>query len=523
MSRRAKGGPAPRSASLEGFLKAIHSDTVRLFLHEAETSTALHFSRGVVPKYLAIIAEAKAFLAHDLPAVLPAFPAVDRLAALKEAEAAVLAAPEPPREDKGEESPFVSEEKARAIVRATRVVFDSFAEIVDALEKARSEAAKRAAHAREERKRKRERRAAMTSEERERVNAAIEAAKGFKEAVENQARVAVRGSNAVIEPAVNSIPRGIVSVPAQEAKGEGNALEFIGRSDGGEERPGPAVQFLEKLSREVVLTGEEVLGPVERQVFLTILTQAARQNPADLVGVSISAYAALHDIDYAGAKKAIDKAMKSLLALCFRAGEEYAKKWNLPTHFRYIDALYGERDFAEGFYLVQLGTTMIGLISGQRAIQFPLFPALDLQANPHADLFIQLFSMHKCESWGAANADSLSVRKLAQAAGLLRDEKHLDRAKAIVERDLKASERSRGKFLAPFVSHAYTMNGSRVPTAKALALPPREWLQLCVRVKFREGVVDYSKKEKAIKERRERALLAEAVVNARSRNKKESK
>lgn len=554
MSRRAKVPPAPRSATLDGFLKAVHSETVALFLKEAESSTAIQFSRRAAEKHLAIVEEAKGIL-RDLPAVLPAFPAGERLAAVEEAEAAILAAPdipkpsdeerrlaalekvnperarqyreEHPAPEPAKESPLVSEERSRAIVHAIRVVFDSIGEVVDALEARRAaanEAAKRARNARAEKRAAIE---AAPEEDQERIRAAVEEAKALTTAkalhaeVQAQTYETIRGTtNFPLEPLGNSMARGQTSTPAVVVPGPGNALEFRSREAGEETAPAA----LEVRSKEATLTGEEVLGPVERQVWRAILVQASRvQNPADLVGVSVKAYAEANGVTYSAAKKAIEKAVDSLYVLSLSLGEDYAAAAGLPTRLRFLDAVYGERKkLVEGYYLVQLGTTIVKHLAGGRAIQFPLFPALEFQANPNADLFIQLFSINKAQNTGASNQDSVSVRRLAQAAGLLRGEsKNRYRAKEIVERDLKAAEKcGRGQILAPFSSHVYKRNGARLSAANALALPIKDWLTLSVEVKWNPGALDFSRKERAIRARQERLAIEEAKATIRKGTRK---
>jgi len=383
---------------------------------------------------------------------------------------------------------------------------------VRALDKAIVElgaAQERAAHARKVRAEQRADLAAMPEDEREKIAAAIEGARNLKEKVEAQTYETIRGTtNIPLEPLGNSLAKGQTSTPAVIVTGPENTIGFESReaSDGL-----PAT--LEARSREVTLTGEEVLGPIERQVWRAILVQASRvRNPADLVGVSIKAYAAQNGVTYSVAKKDIEKAVDNLYVLSLRLGLNYAERFELPHRVRFLDAVYGERKkLVEGYVLVQLGTTIIKHLAAGRAIQIPLFPALDFRGNPNADLFIQLFSINKAQNINASNENIVSVHRLAQAAGLLRDKAHLSRAKAIVERDLRAAERcGRGQLLPPFKAHRYRANGARIPTTKALALPPRDWLKLTVEVEWSEGAVDFSKKRAAIQNRNERLAQAEA-------------
>ena len=389
----------------------------------------------------------------------------------------------------------------RTVVRALDAALSSL--------EAEAAAQERAAHARKVRAERRADLAAMPEDERERIAAAIEGARNLKEKVEAQTYETIRGAtNIPLEPLGNSLARGQTSTPAVIVTGPENTIGFESR-EASDARPAT----LEARSREVTLTGEEVLGPIERQVWRAILVQASRvRNPADLVGVSIKAYAAQNGVTYSVAKKDIEKAVDNLYVLSLRLGLNYAERFELPHRVRFLDAVYGERKkLVEGYVLVQLGTTIIKHLAAGRAIQIPLFPALDFRGNPNADLFIQLFSINKAQNINASNENIVSVRRLAQAAGLLRDKAHISRAKAILERDLRAAEKcGRGQLLPPFKAHRYRANGSRIPTTKALALPPREWLKLTVEVEWNEGAVDFSKKRAAIQNRNERLAQAEA-------------
>lgn len=497
----------PKSKTLENFLREVHSDIVGALLQEAESSTTYISSSSFVKLWLGTIDQAKEVLQGAVPAALPSFPFKEHLERVEEAERAF-------HDLEPIENDVTTPDQGRALLAAVRTTFDSMGAVLRALEERKAAERERAAHAREVRARRLAKE--TPAKERERIAAAVDAARGVKEELERKRYFTARniGNHVAFEPAVNSIPRGVKEVPLVSAPHDGNVLGFAFRQTAKPmEEGGPPVRFLENLKRET-LTGGEVLGPVERQVFLAILNQAGRQNPADLVGVSISAYAALHDITYTAAKKAIEKAMKSLVFLGPTFAKSYADKWGLPTHFWYFDSVYGELSSckeAEGFYFVQLGTTMIRLLSGGHAIQFPLFPTVSLQANPNADLFAQLFALNRLQNLGKPNENVVSIQRLAQAAGLLRDKKHLDRARAIVERDLRAVERSGSDtHPATFTSHAYTRDGATISARKAVAMPPREWLKLNVKVEWSEGALDYSRKERAIEARKDRLAIAEA-------------
>jgi len=479
----------PRNQTVENFLREVHSDFIGAFLKDAETATNFTTSPSFVTLWRGTIGKAKEFLKDTGPAILPAFPFQNHLARIEEAERTF--------DGLGPiENDVTTPDQGRALLRTIRTVFDSFGAVLDALGEAdKKRAAKeRAAHARKVRA---ERRAKETPEkEKARITAAVDAANALKtEATDGRRYLTVANvkTNVAMEPAFNSIPRGVREVPLVFSKG--GALGFFKNAVG--------------------LTGKEVLGPVERQVFLAVVFQASRQNPADLVGVNISAYAALHGITYAAAKKDIEKAMLSLGALGQRVPKKIVDRYQgFPLYFNYFDSVWGWREEfgkeTEGFYFVELGRSFAQMLEGGHAIQFPLFPTISLQANPNADLFVQLFAMNCMMNWGDSNQDIVSVEKIVQAAGLLKDKKHLDRARVIVERDLRAVERSgSAEQPAPFLSHSYTKDGVRVPTTKALSMPLQDWLGLNVKVVWSEGALDYSKKARAVEKRKERLAQAE--------------
>lgn len=508
--RRKKGRRAsPPVKAVQNLLALFRAPLVQTVLDGAETVTQFTTDRRILQGLLNVFPPAKEFLRG-----FPAFSG--HLAGVEEAERAL----ENVIKAVGEED-YTTPEQGQTALLSMRAVVRAMDNALAALE-AEAEAAKeRATHARKVRADRRADLAAAPEDEREKIAAAIEEARTLKASVEERAYETIRGTtNVPLEPLGNSLARGQTSTPAVVVPGPENALEF--RTREAEERAATAA--LEKRSREVTLTGEEVLGPVERQVWRAILVQAARvRNPADLVGVSVEAYAAANGLTYSGAKKAIEKAVDNLFALCLRLGDSYAAERGLPSRVRFLDAVYGERKkLVEGYYLVQLGTTIIKHLAGGRAIQFPLFPALDFQGNPNADLFIQLFSINKAQNLTKSNENIVAVQRLAQAAGLLRGEsKNRYRAKEIVERDLLAAEKcGRGQLLAPFKCHRYRSEGKRISTAKALALPPREWLKLTVEVEWNDGALNFERKEKAIRARQERLAIEEAKATIRKESKK---
>lgn len=486
----------PKSKTLENFLREVHSDIVGALLQEAESSTTYISSSSFVKLWLGTIDQAKEVLQAAVPAALPSFPFKEHLERVEKSERAF--------HDLGPiENDVTTPDQGRALLAAVRTTFDSMGAVLDALEERKAAERKRAAHAREIRARRRAKE--TPADIKARITAAVDSANAQKEAPEGRRYITVQNvkQNVAMEPAFNSIPRGKREVPLVFSRD--GALGFF-KTVGG-------------------LTGREVLGPVERQVFLAIVFQACRQNPTDLVGVNISAYAALHDISYTAAKKDIEKAMLSLGSLGQKVPKVLVDRYRFPIYFNYFDSVWGWREEfgkeTEGFYFVELGRSFAHMLEGGRAIQFPLFPTISLRDNPNADLFVQLFAMNKMMNYLDANADTVSVLKLAKAASLPTDGKHLDRTRAVIERDLRAVERCGSKeHPAPFVSHAYTKDGVRLPTKKALSMPLQDWLELNVKVEWSDGAVDYSHKANAIRQRKERLAVEQAKETIKEGTKK---
>ena len=505
-------GAAPeRRTAIHDLLALFRAPLVQAVLDGAETVTQFTTDRRILQGLLNVFPPAKEFLRG-----FPRFS--EHLAGVEEAERALENVVAAVGED------YTTPEQGQTALLSMRAVVRSMDNALAALE-----AEARAAHARKVRADRRADLAAAPEDEREKIAAAIDRARTIKEQGEQLAYDLVANTtNAPLEILGNSIVRGQTSKPAvvlrHPVDPARNTIGFRGRERLELKAEEEAAAFVVK-RKPFSLTGGEVLGAVERAVWRAIMKQAeGGKNPADLVGVSIRAYAAQHGISYKVAKEEIAKAIRNIYLLDMNLEEGYARKHGLPINFRFIESIWGEdKTLAEGFYLVRLSGTMVDhLAAGPagRGVQLPLLPAVNFIRNPRTDMFVHLFAIQAVNSTGNSNENIVSVAKLAEAANLL-DKKHLDRARAIIERDLHAGETcGRGKTPAPFKAHHYRSEGKRISTAKALALPPREWLKLTVEVEWNDGTIDYREKRRAIRERRERAALAEAIVTTRKGTKK---